>query len=485
MPKQPARLYFGPVKRFAVIRSLAFRLTVWYSLVLTSVAVLCFALAYFMFESMSIRRADRFLGEEAKHLQELTATNNLTAALESLPRRARLTGTNDLFLRILRADGTEVGSSDLSEWKEDNVGARVRAAPLGGAAVLETWNNLPKHRRARVIYAPLGPDLVAQIGLSMQPDEALLSELGEMAVVFTLGAVLLAVLVGWLMARRALSRVHEVSDTAIVISQGALDRRVAVTGWEDEVDVLAQSFNRMVERIQALIGGIKQTNDNIAHELRSPITRMRALADVNLARAPTGSEYHALAVSTLEESDRLLALINTMLDIAEVEAGVARLTLSPVDVGAIVRDACDIFEPVAEQSGVTLEEEAGAECMVLGDLPKLQRAVANLVDNAIKYSPRGGKVRAEVAVVGGEVELAISDQGPGISEEDLPHIFQRFYRGEKSRTHKGYGLGLSLAKAIVGAHRGTIEVANLHPGCRFVIRLPAMQGGERRGGAQR
>lgn len=464
------------MKRYRIARSLAFRLTVWYSLVLTAVAILCFVAAYILFDSLSVRRADRFLNEEAGQYQRLFARDNLAGVIDAIPGRVAFTGTNDVFVRVLDESGHEVGTSNLSEWRAE---VRPAARPVGAATRIETWRGLSTHGRARVLAAPLGTALIIQIGHSMQDEDVLLSELGELAIAFIALAVGVALLVGWLMARRALSRVHEVTRAAIVISGGALDQRVRITGWEDEVDLLAQSFNRMVERIETLVDGIKQTNDNIAHELRSPITRMRALAEVNLSQAPKGSEHEALAVSTLEESDRLLALINTMLDIAEVEAGVAKLAMAPVDVSEVVRDACDIFEPVADESAVTLQLESKGNCLVSGDLPKLQRAVANLIDNAIKYSPRGGAVRAAVSAEGGDVLISICDEGAGISEEDMPHIFQRFYRGEKSRTHKGYGLGLSMVLAIIDAHRGTIEASNLAQGCRFLVRLPKVTARDR------
>jgi heavy metal sensor kinase len=465
--------YTAPVKRPRLIRSLALRLTLWYSAVLAAAAILCFGLAYFLFSSMSNRRANTYLQEQAVECRTILKQQGLVALSNQISHEARSTGTNDLFVRLLKSNHSAAAVSDLTEWNNDRIATHaVPTLPPGGLA-LETWDDLPSHPYTRVLYAEIGENLTLQIGLSLTSDRALLSEMARIGGGFIVGAFLVAILVGWLMARRALSGVQHVTDAAVGIASGRLERRVPISGWNDEVDRLAQTFNTMSDRIQALIEGIKQTNDNIAHELRSPITRMRALAEVNLASAAPDSEHQGLAEDTVEECDRLLALINTMLDIAEVEAGVSRPASHPLDIADIVRDACDIFDPVAENAGVTLHTVLDATATVLGDVPKLQRAIANLLDNAIKYTPSGGAVTAQVTVAHDAALVSISDTGPGIAEVDLPHIFQRFYRGEKSRTRKGYGLGLSLALAIVRAHGGTIGVSNNSPhGACFILKLP-------------
>jgi heavy metal sensor kinase len=449
---------------------MALRLTLWYAAVLAAASVLCFGLAYFLFASASDRRADRYLQEQAV---ECRATSKSREDLrDKIAHEARSTGTNDLFIRVLDKDGNEVMSSEVGFWSPEAIARHPLPQVAPGGQIFETWSDLPNHASTRVLYSDIGSGLTAQIMLSMTADKQLLAEMARYGGLFVIGAVMLAILIGWLMAKRAFSGVQKVAEAAEGIAAGRLDRRVPTRGMDDEVDRLASTFNTMADRIQALIEGIKQTNDNIAHELRSPITRMRGLAEMNLASA-SNTEHEELAENTVEECDRLLALINTMLDIAEVEAGVAKLTLVPLDLSAMVSDACDIFEPSAENAGVTLRTNSGEHVTVRGDVPKLQRAVANLLDNAIKYSPKGGTVDAAVTVRESEAQVSISDTGPGIAEADLPHIFQRFYRGEKSRTKKGYGLGLSLAMAIVRAHGGMIDVSNQQAGgARFVIRLP-------------
>jgi signal transduction histidine kinase len=248
---------------------------------------------------------------------------------------------------------------------------------------------------------------------------------------------------------------------------------VPLRGSKDELDQLAAAFNIMVEKIQRLVTGMKQVTDNVAHDLRSPVTSMRGLAEVTRASGGSTEEYQTMAESVVEQCDRLLAIINTMLEIAEAEAGVVQLRIQEVDMAQVAHDACDLFQVVAEDKGVTMTVEASGPARLYGDLQKLQRVLANLLDNAVKYTQSGGKIALSVVRDENEVTVAVSDTGIGIAEEDLLHIFDRFYRTEKSRSEPGIGLGLCLARAFVSAHGGVIA-ATSRPGkgSTFTVSLP-------------
>lgn len=278
---------------------------------------------------------------------------------------------------------------------------------------------------------------------------------------------------GWLMARRALSGIGAVTKTALEISKGALDRRVRARGDRSEIDRLARTFNHMVDRVQALIGQMKEMTENIAHDLRSPITRMRAAAELTLMNEGASGEHAAMAGTIVEECDRLLSMIDAMLDISEAEAGLARLHGREVDLTRILLDVCDLYQPLAEDRRVEIVMNVPGPLPLTGDLSRLQRVFANLLDNAIKYTQPEGRVKVTATLCGDSVEVIVEDSGTGIGEEDLPHIFDRFYRAEKSRSTPGSGLGLSLARAFVLVHRGTISVSSrAGSGSRFVVRLP-------------
>jgi signal transduction histidine kinase len=310
-------------------------------------------------------------------------------------------------------------------------------------------------------------------GLSKQDLSAIRHDFRELLAWPLLIIIVLSALVGWFMARRALSGVVQLTRTAAAVAEGSLKERVPIKGQRDEIDQLAVTFNIMLERIEALIAGMKATNDNIAHDLRSPIARMRGMAESKLVDTVSSKDSQALAGHIVEECDRLLGMINTMLDISEAEAGVIKLNIERIDIALIVRDAVELFRPLAESTDIALEMEAPDSLFLNCDKRKLQRVIGNLLDNAFKFSHAFGSIAVSVRVDNNHVIIEVCDRGIGISEEDLPHIFDRFFRGEKSRTEQGNGLGLSLAKAFVMSLGGSITVTSTpREGSVFTVLLP-------------
>jgi signal transduction histidine kinase len=280
-------------------------------------------------------------------------------------------------------------------------------------------------------------------------------------------------LLGWFMAKRALKDVEEVTRTAQAISASALEQRVPVKGRAEEIDQLATTFNDMLDRIQTLIIETKEITENIAHDLRSPITRIRGMAEMALTSGKDVDEFESAAASTVEDCDRLLEMINTMLYISQTEATAGRIAMEEVDMASVVRDACELFQPVAEDKGVQLVVKIGDDLKVRGVLQGLQRMLANLIDNALNYTPSPGIVTVSVIRDDNVGIIAVKDTGVGIAADELPHIFRRFYRCDRSRSLPGTGLGLTLVEAIVRAHRGQIEVASTPDvGTTFTITLP-------------
>ena len=285
--------------------------------------------------------------------------------------------------------------------------------------------------------------------------------------------IVVAAGVGWFTARRAVSGVEAVTQTARKISGGTLEERVPVKKRGDEVDQLAITFNQMLDRIQVLLTEIKDMNDHIAHDLRSPITRIRGTAEVALTTGKSLNDYENLAATTIEECDRLLGMINTMLMISKTEARVDELSRETIDLARFVREVCELFQPSAEDQGVTLNCHASGGRHVIGDARMIQRMLSNLLDNAIKYTPSGGTVTVSLLEKDAQVLVSVKDTGCGISPSDLPRIFDRFYRGDQSRSKPGFGLGLSLARAIARAHRGDITATSIPgQGSTFRVTLP-------------
>jgi signal transduction histidine kinase len=274
-----------------------------------------------------------------------------------------------------------------------------------------------------------------------------------------------------------MSGVAEVTRTAQRIAEGMLDERVPATRSGEEIDQLAATFNQMLDRIQRLVAGIREMTDNIAHDLKSPITRIRGQAEISLA---AGGPLEELAGTAIEESDRLLAMIDAMLFISRTEAGVTRPDCKPIDLAALVRDACELFRALAEDKRIRLACSAPEQLTLAADAPLVQRMLANLIDNAIKYTPEGGEVAIALEPdANGAAVIRVRDTGPGIPAADLPRIFERFYRGDPSRSLPGAGLGLSLARAVARAHGGDITVATSPAGSTFTARLMTQRGTDR------
>jgi signal transduction histidine kinase len=232
----------------------------------------------------------------------------------------------------------------------------------------------------------------------------------------------------------------------------------------------------MLDRIQTLVTGIKEMSDNIAHDLKSPITRIRGISEVTLTTGASEKEYENMAASTIEECDRLLDMINTMLVISKTEAGVNKLDAKEMDIAAAVRDACELFQAPAEDKDLKFIFDVSSPLNVWGDQRLIQRMIANLLDNAIKYTSAGGTVKVAAHKQNNHsVLITVNDTGIGISDQELPRIFERFYRCDPSRSKAGIGLGLSFARAVARAHGGDITVTSRpDQGSTFTVTLPKL-----------
>ncbi|MGC2787576.1 MAG: ATP-binding protein [Roseiarcus sp.] len=281
-------------------------------------------------------------------------------------------------------------------------------------------------------------------------------------------------------ARRVLKRIDDMNTSAQGIMAGDLTRRLPVSGSGDELDRLAEGLNEMLGRISELMAGLQEVSDNIAHDLRTPLTRLRNHAEAALAFGGDAAAYRQALEKTIEESDQLIRVFNALLLIARAEAGGDLGPLEPLDMGEAARNVAELYEPIAEEEGVELTVHADDGLRVRGNRELIGQAIANLVDNALKYgAPQKDDAVAKPDVVitarraGESVVLTIADRGPGIAPEDRARALDRFVRLEGSRSRPGSGLGLSLAAAVARMHGGTVELEDNQPGLRVRLTLPA------------
>jgi len=292
--------------------------------------------------------------------------------------------------------------------------------------------------------------------------------------------IVLGLVGGLFVTRRVLRRVDAMTETTRTIMAGDLGGRLPVAGTGDELDRLAENLNVMLERIEALMYGLKEVSDNIAHDLKTPLTRLRNRTEEALRTAKSEGEYRAALEGTIEDSEGLIRTFNALLMIARAESGQARDDMSEFDAAEIAHDVGELYEPLAEQKGIALKVEADTPAKVKGNRELVSQALANLVDNAIKYAePRDlvtNGATPEIVVralnEGDRILLTVADSGPGIPEADRARVVERFVRLEQSRSQPGSGLGLSLASAVARLHGGDLTLEDNHPGLISVIALP-------------
>ena len=455
--------------------TLAFRLTLWYAGIFTVSSCVAFLLFYMLITTVIRERTDQELLSQVSQFSTVLEARGLEAVESFAFLEAQAAGVKKVFFRLLYPNGNAFSSSNMSYWED--IGVRKTAIEKllqGSSHVFDTVILKDRRGQVRILYALIGPGIILQVGQSMENHSRIIEVFKKIFVITMALLIGLAAGVGWFMARRAVSGVEAITRTAQSISGGTLEKRVPVKTRGDEIDQLAMTFNQMLDRIQTLVTEIKEMSDNIAHDLKSPITRIRGIAEVTLTNEKSIGEYESMAASTIEECDRLLDMINTMLMISKTESGVDKLPSEEIDLTGLVREACELFEPTAEDKRVTLSYDVPNQRQFVGDHRLIQRMFSNLLDNAIKYTPSGGAVSVSLSKNNErDVVITVKDTGIGISPDDLPRIFNRFYRCDQSRSKPGIGLGLSLARSIARAHGGDITVTSTpNQGSTFTATLP-------------
>jgi signal transduction histidine kinase len=291
---------------------------------------------------------------------------------------------------------------------------------------------------------------------------------------WTVGLILLLGLLGGaLMSRNMLRRLDSINKTSGEIIAGDLSRRVPLVGSGDEFDTLAENLNRMLDRIERLMKGLREVTDSVAHDLRTPLNRLRnRLEEVQSRRAADGVETSEIE-RAIAEADRLIATFNALLLIAETDAGTTRVGVVPLDLGAMMADVVELYEPLAEERNIHLTAARIAAPTIEGNRSLIAQALANLVDNAIKYTPEGGQVAIACSRDENSIDLGVADSGPGIAASDRPRVVERFVRLEASRNSPGTGLGLSLVAAVAHFHNAELLLLDNQPhGLNAVLRFP-------------
>jgi signal transduction histidine kinase len=453
--------------------SLLFRLTILYAVAFTVLSTIGFLIFYYRIYTVTMERLDLELLEKTEKYVALTKEAGLEGVLPEIEDEAESEDPEEDFYCLFNFKGDILFTTDMSFWgpiaKKDIL---LKMQNEGLSYVIQNQAFEERDDKARMITAIIGPDSVLQVGESLEEIDEYLDIFLELVSILVISLIIVSAIIGWLLARRATIDMQEVTETAEEISSGSYDRRVQVKGRYREIERLSATFNHMLDRIQSLLNSMKEINDNIAHDLRSPLARIRGIAEMNLLKEKTIDDYKDMAASTIEECDTLIGMINTMLDITEAEAGVNGVKTEEFELVTLIRDACELFRPITDEKKINLKTDLPESLTFKTDRKKMQRIVMNLLENAIKYTPADGTIAIFAAAQNGEIRIEFEDTGMGISESDLPHIFERFYRCDRSRSEGGVGLGLSLVKAYAESINGTIRVeSTLNQGSIFALRF--------------
>lgn len=327
--------------------------------------------------------------------------------------------------------------------------------------------------RLEVGTAALPGGVVVQVGRTSHVRDALLLQFRDRAAQVLLLIIVIAIVGGAVLTHFAMAPLRALDATlASILHTGRFDARVPTRASSDPLDRLGGLVNDMLARIQVLIGGMHGALDNVAHDLRTPLTRLRTVAEASLLSDDPVAMREGLA-RTLEEADRVNATLRALMDISEAETGAMALTKVPVELSPVVQEALDLYLDEADDKGVTLTASVPDGTQIIGDRTRLRQVFANLIENAVKYTDRGGAVSVAVTRDDDRVTVNVSDTGVGIAESDVAFIWDRLYRADASRSSRGLGLGLSLVKAIVEAHGGLVRVRSaLGQGSEFSVVLP-------------
>jgi signal transduction histidine kinase len=359
----------------------------------------------------------------------------------------------------------------------------VRVIDRGLEAVVLSDSDDWDPARLETASVRLADGTLVQVGKSTEAREALLARFRAALGLVTLSIVVIALTGGWLVTQSALFPIRRLTQAVRqIIRTGRTNARVPLAGTGDALDELTALFNAMLDKIEGLVTAMRHSLDNVSHDLRTPLTRLRGTAEMALAGPPDVERYREALADCVEESDRVLVMLNTLMDISEAESGAMQLQREPIALGDVVARATDLYREVADAKGVEMvvRTATGAQdtasqrtAVVMGDRTRLEQVAANLIDNALKYTPPGGRVEVEIGDDEQAATLRVRDTGPGILAAEMPRIFDRLFRGDTSRAERGLGLGLSLVKAVVEAHGGTVSVES-EPGrgAVFTVRLP-------------
>ena len=436
--------------------TVGFRLALWFSGMFILSMSFLFGLVYIILSASLIRQDHELIQVQLRELSAVYLEGGPEALEREVTREKKFEKRSAFFVRLAGPGNKTVFLILPYQWAEFDF-KLLEEKPSAGWLELASRSGKGS---LEVGSTRLAFGYTLQVGNTTEERDKVLRNFRRIFVAALIPLVLLGFVGGILLSRRALRPVRQLTDTVRSISSGRMDARVPTLHTRDEFGELILLFNTMVAKIEKLVRGMKESLDNVAHDLRTPMTRMRGVAEMALRSDADGDGCREALADCIEESDRMLKMLNTLMDISEAESGAMTLDLEEIKVCGLIEEVVDLYRYVAEDKGVTIETACPQEVALLADPVRMRQALGNLVDNALKYTPSGGSVEVTARSEEGKVLVVVGDTGIGLGTEELPRIWDRLYRSDQSRSQRGLGLGLSLVKAIVEAHRGEVHVSS-------------------------
>jgi signal transduction histidine kinase len=442
-----------------------FRLAALYLALFAASVLALLGFIYYSTADFVERQTEATIEAEITGLREQFAERGLAGLVETI--RARSMAQQSGSSIYLITDGAlQPIAGNLSAWP---AGEQIRTGWIG-FPVTANSQGAREDSSALAAVLVLG-NLHLLVGRDLNDATAFRGRITRTLAWSALLTLALGLAGGLFMTRNMLSRVEAVNRTSERIIHGDLTQRVPLTGSGDEFDQLSANLNAMLDRIERLMLGMRQVTDNIAHDLRTPLARLRSRLEVTLLERPDAARYGEALRETIAEADTLLGTFNALLTIAEAEAGSRREAMAVVDLAEIAREVAELYEPAAEEKGIALTVDSDPSIPVRGNRHLLSQAIANLLDNALKYTP-AGTIALHARQTGDTARIEVADTGPGVPADRRDAVFDRFVRLEGSRSTPGNGLGLSLVRAVARLHGGDARLEDNEPGLKAIITLP-------------
>lgn len=465
-------MFLKPLNR--IRKTLGFRLTAWYSGLFTLSTLALFGTAYVLLSSSLQRRDREAIQLKLKEYAAEYQRGGREATERKIAFERSQAGKALFFVRVAGPDNKTLFFNIPKHWQDFD----VEQLEKSDVSATNQWIYVPAKDDdddgLEIASLRLPDHTLLQVGTSTEGREDLLERFGNTFAGVMVPIVVIGLAGGAFLAFRALRPLRGLlTSLQSILATGNLAARVPVADTGDELDELSILFNGLLEKIGLLLTGMQNSLDNVAHDLRTPMTRLRGIAEIALQSEEKEDLIREALATCIEESDRILAMVNTLMDISEAETGAMQLKLDNVNVLALIEHVVELYCYVAEDKEIALSVSAPQELSITADRNRMLQVLANLLDNALKYTPSRGRVDIAASSDRHQVVITVTDTGIGIPPEDLAKIWERLYRGDKSRSQRGLGLGLSLVKAIVQAHQGHVEVSNqIGQGAQFVLSLP-------------